>query len=811
MKGLSQIDAQNLIQEYGYNEITLTKRFEKLQIFIKQLASPMVYILLAACGISLFNGELIEFFIILIVLVLNTLLGYFQEVRSVSKARELKKFLGHTVAVYRDGAITQLPSREIVPGDRLLLLEGDRLPADGTISLSDAPSIELNESAVTGESVPVTKRDGDEGLSGTFVARGLGELVVTKTGLDTFVGSLSKDLQVKDNTGQHFQKKINSLTYLISGISIVLFIMVIVLSNLRGEDLGDSLLYAISILVSGIPEGLPALITLALTAASIRMAKGKAIIKKLEASVAIGEVTTIITDKTGTLTKNIMRVEEAFTREKRQLVLDNTSSPDHKLLLLACKYANTIPQETLLHGDFDESILDPTEKAMYEYWYNSQELHKDWHQVAYSPFDSIKGYQEIELSDGIQTIHTRVGAPESILEFTSHTAPRNVEETLQNIIKKGGRSIAIAVSKDQNDYKFIGLLHISDELREDAPATITKAQNLGVRVIMATGDHPNTAVYFASKSGIEGEHAITGKEFLGMNEEERTNAAKSQNIFARMTPEAKKQLSITLQNLGENVGMTGDGVNDAPVLKFADIGIAMGQGGTEIAKEAADIILTNDNLSVIIGAIKQGRILFQNVYSGITYLVSTNLGELAVFLFTLILGLPAPLTAIQILFQNLITDGLNGLALTTKKELDNPKFNQPIPKSQGFLDKENRKFLISNTLGIGLGGLAIVYVHADNIEYMHTLVFLYLAFTQIVNLYTCKNLGGGVIGKKMFENIYINLAFVVSFAITVSLVFSPLRNTFELTIPALGDVLIVAQASVGMFLINEVMKKTSRR
>ena len=806
MPGLTTTQATAARERHGYNEIDYRDKWEKLKIFLKQLRSPMVYILLAAAGISLFSEEVTEFVIILSVLVLNTLIGYVQELRSLSQSRQLSTLLGSTVAVYRDGAITNLPARELVPGDVTLLQEGDRIGADATVLEGE---LQLNESAVTGESLSVSKPVGETILSGTYVAKGTGLATVTAIGTETFVGKLSRDLIVRDTTGDHFHRKIGRLTYLISGVALVLFALVIGLAYVRGEDIAEALLYAISILVSGIPEGLPALITLALTAASLRIAKEKAIVKKLEASEAIGEITTIITDKTGTLTKNLMSVKEAFGYEQGKLAdFAELSATRQTQLLLACRYANTIPEETLNAGNFDSTILDPTETALYEFSRKHALDLSHYTQTEYEPFDSAKQYQHIELA-GPQTISIRVGAPEAIIEGTREVSA-NTQEILDAIIDKGGRSIAISTVTDEGISTLLGILHIGDELRDNVRDTLRAAENLSVRVIMATGDHPNTAVYFAGVSGIPGDKATTGAEFLALDTRARQEAATTRNIFARMTPEAKKQLCLTLQSLGENVGMTGDGVNDAPVLKFADIGIAMGQGGTEIAKEASDIILSNDDLSVLIGAIRQGRILFQNIYNGITYLVSTNLGELASFFLTLVLGLPAPLTATQILFQNLITDGVNGLALTQNDTLDNPRFKAPIAKTQGFVDRFNLRFLLSNTLLIGLGTLAITHVHQGNRLYLQSLVFLFLALTQIINLYTCKNLGARVLNKSLFDNRYLNGAFLLSLTITLTLVFSPARHLFELTIPSLPDLAIIALAALGVFAINELLKPTQK-
>ena len=802
MPGLLSTQVNELRTRYGYNEINYRDPWEKLKILLKQLRSPMVYILLAASLISLFSEELIEFVIILSVLVLNTLIGYVQELRSLSQSRQLSSLLSTNVAVYRDGAITNLPARELLPGDVILLQEGDRIPADGVIRTGQ---LQLNESSVTGESLSIGKSAEEKILSGTYVAKGTGTAEITATGPETFVGKLSRDLVVRDTTGDHFHRKISRLTYLISGVAIVLFGLVLTLAWVRGESLSQALLYAISILVSGIPEGLPALITLALTAASLRIAREKAIVKKLEASEAIGEITTIITDKTGTLTKNVMSVKEVYGLATGRLVDFQELDPTQQTkLLLACRFANTIPEETLRTGTFDSSVLDPTETALYEFSRAKQLDLGEYTQTDYHPFDSGKQYQQIHLA-GPQTISIRVGAPEAILAHTKQTGT-NTQTILEEIIQKGGRSLAISSVTNDQVSTLLGVVHIGDELRGNVRDTLQAANNLRVRVIMATGDHPHTAVYFAGASGIPGETAMTGREFLTLDTQARQEVARTQNIFARMTPEAKKQLCLTLQSLGENVGMTGDGVNDAPVLKFADVGVAMGQGGTEIAKEASDIILASDDLSVLIGAIRQGRILFQNIYNGITYLVSTNLGELASFFLTLVLGLPAPLTATQILFQNLITDGVNGLALTQNDTLDNPRFEDPIPASQGFVDKFNLRFLLSNTLLIGLGTLAITYVHQDNQLYLQSLVFLFLALTQIVNLYTCKNLGARVLNASLFDNQYLNGAFLLSLAITLTLVFSPLRHLFELTIPNPTDLSIIAVAALGVFACNELLK-----
>lgn len=804
MTGLTSNEVKELRQKHGYNEINLTDRWEKLKIIMKQFTSPMVYILIIASIISYFNGETIEFVIILAVLILNTLLGFLQESRSISKARELKNLLGNTIAVYRDGKISKLSSRDLVPGDILLLQEGNKIPADCVIK---SGSISLNESALTGESLTVTKSEGKEIFSGTYITKGTATAKIIKTGLNTFVGQMSKDLSIKDNTGDNFTSKTKRLTLYISGVSIILFALVILLSILRGQNFNSSLIYAISILVSGIPEGLPALITIALTAASIIIARNGAIVKKLEASEAIGEISTIITDKTGTLTKNVMNVQEAYFNHNQKLIkITEQSTSDNELLYLACKYSNTIPEHEVKQANFDTSVLDPTESALFNFYNdNSSEL-SDWEQIAYTSFDADKQYQEIIVAKKSTKIRFHVGTPEKIIS-NINTTPPNYHQKLDTISASGGRSIAIRMQKNSEDWQLLALIHIGDKLRQDAAQTIAKAQNLGVRVIMATGDHPNTALYFAKESGIPGKTTITGEEFLALSEEKQIKIVKKQNIFARMIPEAKKILSIRLKQTGENVGMTGDGVNDAPVLKYADIGIAMGQNGTEIAKESADIILTDDNLGVIIDAIKQGRILFQNIYNAITYLVSTNLGELAAFALCLILNLPAPLAATQILWLNLITDGLNGIALTTEKNLDTAKFSKPVSTKQGFIDSTNNRFLISNSIVIGAGAGLIAWLFGDNQEYMQSLNFVFLSVTQIINLYTCRNLEKRISWKRVLDNKIINTAFMASLILTIVLVQTRLNNFFELQSLGIQEYSLLSVAALCIFLINRSLKR----
>ncbi len=804
MTGLSNQEVLAKRKIYGFNEINLTDKWEKLKILLKQFSSPMVYILIAASLISYFTREIIEFGIILLVLILNTALGFFQEARSVSKARELKSLLSNSVAVYREGRIIELDSRELVPGDVIFLQEGNKIPADAVLKSGD---IQLNESAVTGESLPVFKKINELLYSGTYVSKGNGQATITKTGLQTFIGNLSKDLTIADTTGNNFIRKTKKLTLYISAVSLLLFALVITLSLVRGEPFTNALIYAISILVSGIPEGLPAVITIALTTASLAIAKNGAIVKKLEASEAVGEITTIITDKTGTLTENKMSIQEVYLHQNGRLESydENSESKYSELLHLACKYSNTIPENELTGAGFDLSILDPTESALYKYYQKSNKSLSAWKKIYYSSFDSERQYQEIALQNNDKNVSIRVGAPEKIAQYISEKH-LDFDSITKKIATQGGRSLAIS-SNNSGEWNILAIVHIGDNLRSDAKKTILKAQQLGVRVIMATGDHPNTALYFAKASGITGDTAITGADFLALNKTDQLQTAKTHNIFARMIPEAKKVLSLRLQALGENVGMTGHGVNDAPVLKYADIGIAMGQSGTEIAKESADIILTNDNLSVIIDAIKQGRILFQNIYNGITYLISTNLGELTTFAICLIAGLPAPLAATQILWMNLITDGLNGIALTQEKNLGSQKFSRPIPKSQGFIDQDNIKFLISNSLLIGIGASLITWYFQDNIILMQSLNFVFLSLTQIINQYTCRNPEFKTKWRNMLDNKSVNSAFTISGFLTIFLVQGPFNKVFELQGLHRLHYIAIGMASIIIFMINRNLKR----
>lgn len=649
MQGLSSDQAALLLREHGRNEIPHPKKPSLALKLFQQLNSVLIYLLIAAAGLSFFVGEKVESFLILAIVVLNAGVGVYQEGKAEEAVELLQKFSKTIVRVFRDGKEQELDSALLVHGDIVYIEDGSKIPADAVIVQSQA--LELNESSLTGESLSIPKNRGEEVFMGTIVAKGHGHIRVEKIGTHTKFGGITKNLSEVERTKTPLQLKLESLSRLIGIIGIAMSVFVFGLSYLQGNGGYLAFLLAISLAVAIVPEGLPAAMTVTLSIGVKAMARRKAIVRKLSAIEALGNVNLIATDKTGTLTTNQMRVKELYVEkdENQRLILLNS---------VLCSTASLVKIHD--HGSYD-FLGDPTEGALLLYAQEQgldvERTRKEWKIEDEEPFDSVTKQMLVKVrKGGVEHILIK-GAPETVLK--EPLSPK-FKKTLNDWTNKGFRVIAFA-DKNVN----LGIVALYDPPRPEAREAIERSRKAGVEVVMVTGDNAQTAEAIGVQIGLlrEGEEIVTGSQLDACSDEELLTKLDKIRIFARTGPIQKSRIVFLYQKLGKIVAVTGDGVNDVVALKRANVGIAMGLIGTDVARETADIILSDDNFATIVNAIEEGRNIVQKLSNTVKYLLTTNLTEAAALIIALTVGVPTLFHPIQLLYINLVSDGLPAIAL----------------------------------------------------------------------------------------------------------------------------------------------------
>jgi Ca2+-transporting ATPase len=670
MKGLTSQKADDFLKQYGLNQISEPSRKHLIVKFIEQFNNFLTYLLIGAAFFSFFLGETIDGTLIISIVVLNAFFGLYQEAKAEESLKALKEMTITKVRVFRDDRQIEIDSKFLVPGDVVYLEEGIKITADGKII--EAINLEINEAALTGESLAVVKKESAEVFSGTIVARGRGLMEVTQTGDQTKFGSIARNLVAIKEGLTPLQKKLASLTRFIGIGGIILSGLVFLISLLEGIGYFPSFLLAISLAVAVVPEGLPAVMTITLAIGMNKMAKKRAIVRKLSAIEALGSITLIATDKTGTLTTNKMQVKEIFTestKSKKLLILDG----------ILCSTASLVYIHD--HGSWDV-LGDPTEGALLylaqKEGVNIDEERKKWQLIDEKPFDSVtkmmsvivkrqrSPYRKSSDDTGIVTekrITFSKGAPESIINVCKLTnkEKEKIEKQVKVWAEKGLRVLAFSQGST-----FLGMVAIHDAPRIEVEEALNKTKAAGIKVVMITGDNEKTAEAIGVGVGLisEGDEILTGEQVEEYNDQELLALLPRVKIFARTNPFQKHRIVKLYQELGEVVAVTGDGVNDAIALKQADVGVAMGRVGTDVARETADMVITDDNFSTIVSAIEEGRGIINNIKNAIKYLLSCNVSEAVALIIGLVFGLPALFYPIQLLYINLVTDGLPALMLS---------------------------------------------------------------------------------------------------------------------------------------------------
>ena len=830
--GLSTAQAKERLDAYGYNELDEGEKRSLLSKFIDQFKDLMIIILLVAAALSIITEGrhgLTDACIIFAVVVLNAAFGVYQEGQAEAAIEALKNMSSPMARVRRDGNVVEIDSRELVPGDIVLLEAGDVVPAD--MRLIEAASLKIEESALTGESVPVEKDitetvEAEAGIGdrvnmcyqNSNVTYGRGTGVVTNTGMYTEVGKIADMLANADESQtplkQSLEQLSKTLTYLIIAIALVTFLVSVFI---RGEQPLEGLMVAVALAVAAIPEALSSIVTIVLSFGTQKMAKEHAIVRKLQAVEGLGSVSIICSDKTGTLTQNKMTVEHYYV-DGQSISADKIDlrDPSQSRLLISSILCN---DSTNIDG---VEIRDPTETALINLGsslgLDPEEVRVKYPRESENPFDSDRKMMATKHSlNGVPTMIVK-GAVDVLLnrtdwvemkgethEITEETR-RVIEEQNQKYSREGLRVLAFAYKEvsdeteltleDEDHLIFLGLIAMMDPPREESKAAVEECKCAGIRPIMITGDHKVTAAAIAKRIGIlENEsEACEGAEIDKMSDEELKDFVEGISVYARVSPEHKIRIVRAWQEKGNIVSMTGDGVNDAPALKQADIGVAMGITGSEVSKDAAAMVLTDDNFATIIKAVENGRNIYRNIKASIQFLLSGNFGAILAVLYASLMALPVPFAPVHLLFINLLTDSLPAIALGLEPHSKNVMKEKPRPINESILTKD---FLIN----IGLEGLSIctMVMIAFTIGYKDgnallasTMAFATLCCSRLFHGFNCKSNRPVVFTKRVFNNIYLIGAFVIGMILITLVVTVPgLHNIFKVQTLTLSQLLTV--------------------
>lgn len=772
--GLSQQEAEERLRRYGANALPQTPPVSVWRRLLEQFRSPLIYILLFALATDLviwyFAGHStwpVESFAIGLILLLNAGLGVYQERKAEAALAHLQSLAETSVWVVRDGQVTRLPSTRLVPGDLVRVESGERIPADGT--LVHVSGLMVDESIVTGESLPVEKSIGDQLLSATLSARGKGYMEVSRTGAHSTAGNLAVMIGGIEAEKTPLEKRLAVFGEQIARW-ILLLTAVIVVAGVFVEGLariGHVFLFAVALAVAVVPEGLPAVLTLTLALGVERMARKQAVVRKLSAVEALGSVTVIATDKTGTLTENQMHVKDLDTM-------------DHERALRAMVLANDAE-----HGI---NAGDPLELALLDYvagqGLSISELVRSTPRLGLFAFDSAHKFMRVTVREDGAPVSYLKGAPEVLLARSnfSETERANWQEKAEAYAIEGFRVLALGwrQGEGEDDLTFLGLVLFWDPPRAEVPEAIRHARDAGIRVVMVTGDHPATARAVANEVGIPPGRVMTGIDLEMLSPAELTHAVKETDVFARVTPQDKLRLVEALKAEGEIVAVTGDGVNDAPALKRSDVGVAMGQRGSDVAREVADLVLLDDNFATIVAAIKEGRNIYENIQKFIRFLFCANFALTLIVVLgaagSLLLGLRdasgllLPLTAMQLLWINVITNGPPALALGLDQNHDLMQQAPRDPRSP-VLDALSLRFIVIAGAMSGLiGGLLLILLprYGFNTDQARTLLFLYASISQLLLAYSSRRIVAvpGV-------NFALHLAVLICLSVQISTVLLP--------------------------------------
>lgn len=832
-------------EKFGPNELVEGKKKTTLQIFLEQYKDFLVIILIAAAIVSGFLGDAESAIVILIVITINAILGTVQTVKAEQSLASLKKLSGPEAKVLRDGSVVPIPSSEVTVGDIVMLDAGDYIPADGR--LLESASLKVDESALTGESLGVEKMtDAIEGevplgdrtnmvYSGSFVTYGRGSFVVTGIGMETEVGKIASLLKTTSEKKTPLQVNLDQFGQKLSIIILVFCGILFGINVFRGGNIGDAFLFAVALAVAAIPEALSSIVTIVLSFGTQKMAKEHAIIRKLQAVEGLGSVSIICSDKTGTLTQNKMTVEQYYVNETVIPAdkIDVEDSEQEKLMY----FSILCNDSTNVDG---VEIGDPTETALInlgsKLGLDIQKIRGEYPRESENPFDSDRKLMSTKHTIDETPIMVVKGAVDVIMGRTASIqcgdevraiTPEDIEKIEaqnQSFSREGLRVLGFAYKavsaeeelslEDENNLTFLGLIAMMDPPREESMAAVAECKRAGIRPIMITGDHKVTAAAIAKRIGIleDESEACEGAVIDSMSDEELKNFVEGISVYARVSPEHKIRIVRAWQEKGNIVAMTGDGVNDAPALKQADIGVAMGITGSEVSKDAASMVLTDDNFATIVKAVENGRNVYQNIKNSIQFLLSGNFGAILAVLYASIAGLPVPFAPVHLLFINLLTDSLPAIALGLEPHSKKVMDEKPRPMNESILTKDFLTKIGTEGLCIGIttmiGFMIGLTGEGGNAVLASTMAFGTLCTARLVHGFNCKSDYPVIFSKRLWNNIYLIGAFLLGLVlITCVMTIPALDEVFKVQTLTFTQLLIVYGLALVNLPIIQLMKK----
>lgn len=842
---LTAVEVKAHQEKFGPNELVEGKKKTTLQIFLEQYKDFLVIILIAAAIVSGFLGDAESAIVILIVITINAILGTVQTVKAEQSLASLKKLSGPEAKVLRDGSVVPIPSAEVTVGDIVMLDAGDYIPADGR--LLESASLKVDESALTGESLGVEKMtDAIEGevplgdrtnmvYSGSFVTYGRGSFVVTGIGMETEVGKIASLLKTTSEKKTPLQVNLDQFGQKLSIIILVFCGILFGINVFRGGNIGDAFLFAVALAVAAIPEALSSIVTIVLSFGTQKMAKEHAIIRKLQAVEGLGSVSIICSDKTGTLTQNKMTVEQYYVNETVIPAdkIDVKDSEQEKLMY----FSILCNDSTNVDG---VEIGDPTETALInlgsKLGLDIQKIRGEYPRESENPFDSDRKLMSTKHTIDETPIMVVKGAVDVIMGRTASIqcgdevraiTPEDIEKIEaqnQSFSREGLRVLGFAYKavsaeeelslEDENNLTFLGLIAMMDPPREESMAAVAECKRAGIRPIMITGDHKVTAAAIAKRIGIleDESEACEGAVIDSMSDEELKNFVEGISVYARVSPEHKIRIVRAWQEKGNIVAMTGDGVNDAPALKQADIGVAMGITGSEVSKDAASMVLTDDNFATIVKAVENGRNVYQNIKNSIQFLLSGNFGAILAVLYASIAGLPVPFAPVHLLFINLLTDSLPAIALGLEPHSKKVMDEKPRPMNESILTKDFLTKIGTEGLCIGIttmiGFMIGLTGEGGNAVLASTMAFGTLCTARLVHGFNCKSDYPVIFSKRLWNNIYLIGAFLLGLVlITCVMTIPALDEVFKVQTLTFTQLLIVYGLALVNLPIIQLMKK----
>ena len=872
--GLSSKKVEENRAKYGLNELKEKKKESLIQKFIDQFKDFSIIVLIIAAivsgGVGVMQGEgFTDTIIILIVVLLNAVIGVAQESKAEKSLEALKKLSAHAAKVIRNGKETAIPARELVPGDLVIIETGDYISAD--LRVIEAVNLKSQEASLTGESVPVEKRTdaiqetevgvGDRKnmlFSSSLITYGRGKAIVVKTGMNTEVGKIADMINQTEDQETPLQKKLNSLGKTLGMAALTICAVIFVIGLLQGKEIINMFMTAVSLAVAVIPEGLVAVSTIVLAIGVQKMVKKNAIVKKLPAVETLGSSTVICSDKTGTLTQNKMTVEKVFCNDTTSDIERAETNEDFRKLIYDCMLCND--SRVLENG---EIAGDPTETALVDFALKLDypvSIMRENPRVAEVPFDSNRKLMStVNGKDGKYIVYTKGGLDEILRKCDSYLYKGSVRHNLsdyaewirtnnEHMANEALRVLAFAYKEIdhvpskyemenlESGLTFIGMVGMIDPPREEAKKAVEKCKHAGIKTVMITGDHKATAVAIAKKIGIleNDNEALTGLELDKISDEQLAKDVRKYSVYARVSPEHKVRIVKAWQKNGEIVAMTGDGVNDSPALKTADIGCAMGKVGTEVAKEAADVILTDDNFATIVSAVEEGRRIYDNILKVIQFLISCNVGEVIVLLLATLfaptigrvfgiydISMIQVLLPIHILWINLVTDTFPALALAFDPANKDIMDRKPVKKDEGIFTK-GRTFrivyqgfmiglltLAAYLIGIGSTKTAIgnLTLEETKIEVGQTMAFTVLAFSELIHVFNIRDNKNSIFKTGILGNSILIYAVVISALLMgVILLIPQLREIFSIPILPVGNIIETVLLIIAPVVIVELMK-----